>query len=418
MALAMFLAGAKVLVFFAALSAYGPEIPASYGSTLSLLLVVLALGTAYQILVVSRLRRETLLQDTERTTALAAVVLAGSIFLAAIALAIGSGAFFFQHSPLLFAVYYIAYLPAVFIAPLLYAAGGVLVVTGQEGVRLRTSVENFVGYAVLAVAVFLWQPSPVIALAVIGAGCSLVDFSTLVRTVLRTEPEARTAIIQSVRTGSRQVFSARVLRSVPGSFSGSFDVLVLVVTFASVAQISTTLPVEQAAATVVFITVIRTVVVPLKPYGMVAGRLLNASDSTSEERARRVRLFTASTTLLLWPLALLFLAAPGPVAVLLGLGNDPVVLWGIRLIGVQLLLEPCAGFLSAVLKVVVAPHATVRGLVIVMWCAALPVIVLLALTGYLHLLSLWLILVSARAAFALFTVYAAKRAFYVPEVDQ
>ncbi|NKY99208.1 MMPL family transporter [Nocardiopsis dassonvillei subsp. albirubida] len=409
MALAVFLPGARVLVFFSALGAYGPEVTASYGSTLSLLLVVMSLGTAYQILVVARLRGETLLRDTEKPAALAAVVLAGSVFLTAAALVAGGGAFFFQHSPALFAAYYLAYLPAVFIAPLMYAAGGILVVTGQEGVRLRTSVENFAGYAALAVAVFLWQPSPVVALAVIGAGCSLIDLATLVRTVLRTEPEARSAAARAVRTGARSMFSARVVRSVPGSLSGAFDVLVLVATFALVAQIATSLPVAQAAATVAFITVIRTLVVPLKPYGMVAGRLLRTVESAPEDHGRRMRLFTVSTALLLWPIALLFLAAPGPIAGLLGLEQEPMVLWGVRLVGVQLLMEPWAGFLSSVLKVVVAPHATVRSLVVLLWCTALPVIALLALTGLLNLLSLWLVLVAARAGFALSTVYAARR---------
>ncbi len=409
MALAMFLPGARVLVFFSALSAYGPEVPASYGSTLSLLLVVMSLGTAYQILVVARLRGETLLRDTEKPAALAAVVLAGSVFLSAAALVAGGGALFFQHSPALFAAYYLACLPSVFIAPLMYAAGGILVVTGQEGVRLRTSAENFAGYAVLAAAVFLWQPPPVVALVVIGAGCSLIDLATLVRTVLRTEPRARTAAVRAVRTGARRMFSAHVMRSVPGSFSGSFDVLVLVVTFALVAQIATSLPVAQAAATVAFITVVRTLVVPLKPYGMVAGRLLRTAEGVPEDPTRRLRLFTASMALVLWPVALLFLAAPGPIAGLLGLEQEPLVLWGVRLVGVQLLLEPWAGFLSSVLKVVVAPHATVRGLVVLLWCTALPVIALLALAGLLNLLSLWLVLVTARAGFALYTVYTARR---------
>lgn len=408
MALAMFLPGIKVLVFFSALSVYGPEVPASYGSTLSLLLVVLSLGTAYQILVVARLRKETLLHDADKPAALASVVLAGSVCLAAVALVAGGAALFFQHSPVLFAAYYLAYLPSVLIAPLLYAAGGILVVTGQEGVRLRTSVENFVGYAALAVAVFLWQPSPVVALVVIGLGCSLIDFATLVRSVLRAEPEARNAALRAVRIGARDMFSAQVVRSVPGSFSGSFDVLVLVMTFALVAQIATTLPVAQAAAAVAFITVTRTLVVPLKPYGMVAGRLLRAFEGTPEERGRRLRLFTASMALLLWPIALPFLIVPAFVAGLLGLEQEPLVLWGLRLVGVQLLMEPWAGFLSSVLKIVIAPRATVRSLVVLLWCTALPAIALLALTGSLNLLSLWLVMIVARAGFALSSVYMAR----------
>jgi len=409
MALALFLPGAKVLIFFFTLSSYAPEVPASYGSSLSLLLVILALATAYQILVVSRLRRETLLGGGEKQATLAAVILAGSVLLAVAALAVGVGALVFQHSPALFAAYYAAYLPAIVISPLLSAAGGVLVVTGQEGVRLRTSVENFVGYALLATAVSLWQPAPVLALAVIGAGCSLIDFGTLFRTVLRTEPAARRAVVQAVRAGARRMFSGPVLRSVPGSFSGSFDVLVLVVTFAVVAQIATSLPAAQAAATVTFITVIRTLVVPLKAYGMVGGRLLRAAPGTPRDHGHRVRVYTVSIALLLWPIALLFLVGPVPIAGLLGLEQDPVVIWGLRLVGLQLLLEPWAGFLSSVLKIVVAPHATVRSLVLLLWCTAVPVIVLLALTGLLDLLSLWLTLVAARAGFALSTVYMTGR---------
>src|SRR5699024_9904050 len=85
MALAMFLPGIKVLVFFSALSVYGPEVPASRGSTLSLLLVVLSLGTAHQILVVARLHKETLLHEAEKPAAPASVVLAGSVCPAAAA---------------------------------------------------------------------------------------------------------------------------------------------------------------------------------------------------------------------------------------------------------------------------------------------------------------------------------------------
>ncbi|MFW6641412.1 hypothetical protein ACOALZ_15380 [Nocardiopsis algeriensis] len=414
-ALAVFLAGSKVLLFFSALSGYAPEVAASYGSALTLLLVCLTLGTAYQVLVVSRLRRDTLLKDPERTAELAATVLAGSVFLALGALAASGAALAFQHSPGLFAAFLLTYLPAVLLAPVTYAAGGVLLVTGQEGVRLRTSAENFVAHALLAAAVFLWEPSPVVALVVIGAGCSLVDLATLVRTVVRTEPQARAAVLRSVREGARRMWSAPVLRAVPGSFAGALDALVLVAAFAVVSQVVTVLPAAQAAAALACIAVVRTLVVPLKPYGMVAGRLLRASGADLREQARRLRLFTASTALLLWPLALVFLALPGPVAGLLGLEADPVVLWGVRLVGAQLLLEPCAGFLSSVLKVVVAPHATVRSLVVVLWCGALPAIGLLAVSGHLTLVSLWSVLLLARAGFALASLISARRALTAPE---
>src|SRR5699024_12683819 len=136
------------------------------------------------ILVAARRRRGALLGGGEKQATLAAVILAGSVLLAVAALAVGVRALVFQHSPALFAAYYAAYLPAIVSSPLLSAAGGVLVVTGQEGVRLRTSVENFVGYALLATAVSLWQPAPVLELAVIGAGCSLIVFVKFFLSVL------------------------------------------------------------------------------------------------------------------------------------------------------------------------------------------------------------------------------------------
>src|SRR5699024_12423137 len=119
------------------------------------------------------------------------------------------------------------------------------------------------------------------------------------------------------------------------------------------------LPAAQAAATVTFITVIRTLLVPLQAYGMVGGRLLRAAPGTPRDHGHRVRVYTVSIALLLWPIALLFLVGPVPIAGLLGLEQDPVVIWGLRLVGLQLLLEPLADFLSSVLKIVVAHHDTV-----------------------------------------------------------
>ncbi|MFG2075281.1 hypothetical protein [Nonomuraea maritima] len=142
------------------------------------------------------------------------------------------------------------------------------------------------------------------------------------------------------------------------------------------------------------------IALPLKSYGLVGGRMAKAP-SKKIRSDERVHLFGMVIAGLLLPLSLTMLVAPTAMVHLIGLetarGGAALA---VSLAGVQLLLEPLAGFGSAVLKVLIGPAAAMTSLLISMAGVALPLISVLLLSGKLSVASLWGTLLVARLCFA------------------
>ncbi|WP_228474370.1 hypothetical protein, partial [Streptomyces calidiresistens] len=189
------------------------------------------------------------------------------------------------------------------------------------------------------------------------------------------------------------------LRRLPALVSGTTDALVMMSSFMVVMLVAHRDGAATAAVTAVLVNVVRTLVVPLKQFGIVGGRLAAAADDPGGID-RRLRLFAGCVTALLAPLGLLLLIFPAAPGWLTGEAlAHPDAETAIRLVGLQLLVEGVAGFGSSALKIVVSPGASLPHLMAVMYGFAVPAVVVLSLAGRLSLVSLWAVMLSARLVF-------------------
>lgn len=414
LALAIFITGMKGLIFFHTLSGYEPEVVAGYGTALNLIMVFVIAAAGLQVLVVSRFRpadfrKEAWRQETaDQLGALAATAIAVLVGLAVL-LAIAGGVLAFTDSggPLT-EISYWARVPSVWLVPITSMIGGILVVMGKEGVALRCAVENLALTAALAFALTLFDLSGPAVLICIGLFGAAVDFSMLVRQWIGLGP-MRGAVGTAVRQGARLIMAPGRLQyvtAVPRAVSGAMDALFLATTFTVVTAVAAAVSPVAGAITGSLVALIRTVVVPLKAYGMVAGRMTKQSDSVST-----MNTFIVTVAVVFVPLGLFLIVSPATFVSLIGEypADSPGMLLAVRLVGVQLMLEPFTGFVSSALKVLVAPSATLRSLAIALFGFAVPATLVLYWTGSLSLALVWVVLLSTRVLFCAQTLYAYSR---------
>ncbi|MEV5558129.1 hypothetical protein AB0L44_31125 [Nonomuraea wenchangensis] len=158
---------------------------------------------------------------------------------------------------------------------------------------------------------------------------------------------------------------------------------------------------ETAVTVTALVSLMRTIIIPLKSYGLVGGRMATAPGHGLRPD-QRVRLFATVIADLLLPLSVTMIFAPTAMLHLIGLeaASGPAVL-AVRPAGAQLLLEPITGFGAAALKILVGPSAAITALLISMAGVALPVVAVLLVSANLSVASIWGALLSARICFAL-----------------
>lgn len=155
---------------------------------------------------------------------------------------------------------------------------------------------------------------------------------------------------------------------------------------------------------------------PLKSFGLVAGRMLNAPKEGEGPKTTERALFWAIVSICSG-VAFVFLA--------FYLGKDVIArffasgFWQsgatfiLPAIAIQFLIEPWASFRAAALKVTLSPFAVLRSLAISLWAAVLPLIGYLWTVGHLTLESTWIIWLSGRLLFAGLLQVQAKNGFIV-----
>ncbi|WP_439663348.1 hypothetical protein ACSHWB_19045 [Lentzea sp. HUAS TT2] len=404
----------KGLVFFHTLSAYEPAVVAAYGTALNLIMVFVIAAAGFQVLVVSRFRPADFRQDTwrqetaDRLGALAATAIAVLVGLAVVLALAGGVLALMTSGRALVEISYWARVPSVWLVPVTSMMSGILVLMGKEGVALRVAVENLVLTIAVAFALTFFDLSGPAMLLCIGLLGATVDLLLVVRQWIGLGPMRR-AVGAALRQGVRLISAPGrwdYVKAVPRAVSGAVDALFLAATFTVVTAVATTVSPVAGAITGSLVALIRTVVVPLKAYGMVAGRMTKQSDD-----ATTMTTFITTVSLFFVPAGLFLLISPATFVNLVGEfpADSPGILLAVRLVGAQLVLEPFTGFVSSALKVLVAPSATLRSLAIALFGFALPAILVLHWTGSLSLGGVWIVLLSARVLFCVQTMYAYSR---------
>ncbi|MDT0310445.1 hypothetical protein RM780_26365 [Streptomyces sp. DSM 44917] len=399
--MASFLTGLQSLVLFGAVSDYPPEVPNAYGTSVVITAATTMLGTGATVMVVQRLAEQ---RDARKAhdalSSIAATVLLATVLLIPLFAVVGVVVLFVDGSGLSSIAYW-TQVPGMLTAPILALTSGLLVLEGKQGIQLRVAFENLL--IIVAVTVLLPRlelPGGTM-LAVMGLLGTALNFSALVRFWGRMG-ETKRQLRRAVHAGLLELRGSvrPALRQLPTLAAGTTDGLVMMSSYMVIALAASHSGPVAGAATATLISLARTLVIPMKQFGIAGGRLAKTATGPVDID-RRLRLFTGCVAGLLAPLGLVLILFPGVVAVFAGESlSHPDAETATRLLGVQFFLESVAGFGSSALKVLISPGASLRHLAAVMYLFTVPTIVLLSATGNLTLPLLWGTVLVGRTLFS------------------
>ncbi|MEZ7130507.1 hypothetical protein ACBR40_34685 [Nonomuraea sp. AD125B] len=404
LAAALFLSGLKGLIFFAAIRGYDPDVAAAYGVGITVTLAVSMLGAGLNVVAVQKLAGVDVHEDTRerrhRLSAIGATAVSSALLLTLALLA--AGAVLALVGDGLTSLFFWCRMPGVLVIPLQGVVTGALVASGREGAALRTSMENLVLNAAAAAILPVLSLSPPAALIAIAVYGTLADTFTLIRQLVRLG-RLGSHLLGAVRSATPVVVTQPLshLRGAWQAAAGASDGLIMMGSFALITLAAAQVDNETAMTVTALISLMRTIIIPLKSYGLVGGRMAMAPGHGLRPD-QRVNLYAAVIAGLLLPLSLTMIFAPDAMLHLIGLeaASGPAVL-AVRLAGAQLLLEPITGFGAAALKILVGPSAAMTALLISMAGVALPVVAVLLVSADLSVASIWGALLAARICFAL-----------------
>jgi len=392
------------LITLVALAAFGPTTVSMYGISLSVYGVAVVLCAGHGIAVVARLSRHhagrmAVGESRAPFVELLATAWASTVALITLTLLFGViSALVLPVDPVEYATAYAAATIGAVLLPLGQCVIGKQQVLGMERTSTAHSIETFlIGTALALIGIWL-APSASIALVAIGLSGLCADAWGFARRRASLGSQDRGVI----RAGLHQFLAAPMttMRGVPRTAAGGYDGLVLLTTFTTVSQIALHVSPTAGAVTVTVITFVRSIVIPLKSVGLVGGRLVVQQSRTLTHSRDLVRRVIRTVACFLVPVGAVIAIAPWPLQQLLGLPPGQDVEWVIRLVGIQLILEPIAGVGSGMLKVIVKPTSVLLPLLLCMWAFALPTIAILAATQHLTLVGIWLVLLIARVIFS------------------
>lgn len=252
-----------------------------------------------------------------------------------------------------------------------------------------------------AVAVVVVPCTDIAGIALLGgAGIAAAGWTLRRELASLLQFTSRRRLAAGFRNGLREFLGTplRTVRRVPGATAGSYDGLVQLVSFATVLRLATLLPAAEAASTAIGITALRSLVLPLKQVGLVAGRLIVRMGHSPGERTTLLgaaaRCAAPATTAL--SVGCLLTAASGTALSFLPHAAAIVLC----MVGAQTLVEPVTGVTASALRVLLSPTATTGSLALIMWAGVLPALAIQAGSGHLTLWGLWSTLLAARLGYA------------------
>lgn len=412
----VFLAGVRMLILLVLLGRFGDSVVGSFGYAQNVYGIVAVLCAGHGIAVMAALAGSSPAGSNPARARLLPILTtawASTALLVLLALLFGATSVLVLpvHVPIFAAAYLAATTSAVFL-PLAQSFTGLQQVRGHEYRSLLHTVEGFVISVGLGGAGVLLASDAVFAVTAIGLGCFFGDLWSTARRYMSVRGEVR-----GLPTAALRVFLSApktALARVPRTAAGGYDGLILMTSFIVVSQVAVSHGAATGAATVTLIAAVRTIVVPLKSFGIVGGRLIRSQTSDPMTTARLFWLLVRVGAIAIAPLGLVCLIVPAAPIALLQLESTSDVEFAVRLVGGQLLLEPLTGLGAAMLKVIVKPTALLLPLATSLLGWALPATLALNALSDLTVAGIWTILLIGRIGFAAFLIRAARPGRLLP----
>lgn len=199
------------------------------------------------------------------------------------------------------------------------------------------------------------------------------------------------------------------LRALPQMAVGAVDGLIMMTTLLVAGAVAASTGPAGGAAILTVAALMRSLILPLKQLGMVAGRLCV---SNGEPELRLLRSFT-----LVVSAALAIAAVALVAAVLLGAFPPEVTPLLAVLLALQLLVEPVAGFLFAAFKIIDRPSFGAARMAGVYFGLAIPILLLLGVLDMATPVWVWTVLLAARTGFGLTLLPGVTRPWNVSSYD-
>lgn len=302
----------------------------------------------------------------------------------------------------LFALYAAAAMLGLVLAPLRFVISGAFQALHKDGRNLAATIIGSVVQVAIAGIVSALPLSDAAAVGVLGGSVSLISLgSCITRTMLLYRLGALE--LGSIPSGLAQVLTHphSAYRGLIERAAASVDGIVFVTFFTATMFIATAYDAHSGAVVGLTVTVMRSIIVPLKQFGLVGGRFVLASQG----KPNSITLGTIQRSCG----ALLLVGA----AILLGLrGLTPIldqIPWVVLiLMVVQLILEPWAGMLYAYTKVVHSAYTGLPALFISYAAIGLPALAVVMIAGAATPLAIWLVLLATRVLFVGLQLYTVR----------
>jgi hypothetical protein len=297
----------------------------------------------------------------------------------------------------LFSAYWFGYSASVIVLPFAATMTGVFQSRNRDTENLLLTIAAAVIHLGLTYVSASSGQTALTTVLVAAIAGSITDVLAVAWRVVMLAPD-RTLGIRSIARGV-VLFARRPIeafRELPGSVTGALDGLILMTVFTVAGTIAARASVLDGAIVVLVVATLRTLIIPLKQFGMAGGRLIVQRRAHGVPDGTQLRTLVATSAVILWSIAALIVLVRATTP-LLGLLPWPIVL----LMGTQLVLEPVTGVAFAAQKILDRPAFGLRTLAIVSFAGTLPVLLLLSALGAATALSVWSTVFCARVLFFL-----------------
>lgn len=411
MGLVLMLPGIKWLVILTILGSVSPAAVTAFGLAQTVYGLALALASGLTIATVGALtqRRGSTSARTDVTSAVGSMLAVSRVStVALVTLVVLTGTMLVVvlegSTARLLAAAYAGLVLSCAVVPWYQVVTGVLQVAGRESTALKISVCSVAASLALAAGARSLTDDPTVLVLVVGATTSICE---LLGALVSRRAAHDLVDWQGAGHVAREELRddlRRTVRRLPRAVAPSLDVIPLMTTFAVATAVASTVSEEVGATTATVIALLRTVIVPLKAFGVVAGRLTRVCSPSPAAEVRESARIVGVLLCLSVTTGVAVVLFREPVAVALGL---PLHLGSavVAVAGAQLVLEAVTGVGNTMLKVLVAPTALLAEITVVMWGLAVPALVVVAATGPSAGL-VWGVLLGARCVFAVLVVRA------------
>ncbi|MBH0023925.1 hypothetical protein [Salinibacterium sp. SWN248] len=297
--------------------------------------------------------------------------------------------------PVLFRTYWFGAALSLLILPFSATLLGVYQTRNRDGENLAIAVTAALFQVLVAVSVVAAELSSLNAVLVIGVSGVVSDVGALVYRLKRLgfeEGTTRLVLADSVRLFVASPIHA--IRELPSRLKPALDGLVLMTVFTVAGTVAAASGPRDGAVVVLVVALMRAVVIPLKQFGLVGGRLIaQAGGTLADDRARFLQLTAIATGILVSIAASLLVVR----AIATPLSLIPWMI--VSMMALQLCMEPVTGFGFGAQKVLTSPTFGLKSLVVISLGLTIPALLTLWLLGLGSAESIWAVVFLGRLVF-------------------